>query len=523
MAGFADLFYLGRPDPARQLAAMLSGQQQPGAPPAGAAPPPVDPNAPAPGAQPVAAAAPAGAPGATQNPAPGDAAQNAPTVPNVLKSTPDMSQSYQQLANPPNLMSLYLQMQQKQSAEDGINRGLALITANHSPPSMREAIMQSMTGGQSDTGQTVNNLMSLYQGQQQMAANQQLLAQAPDIAAKLGLPLAVVEARIRAGGGADLVKSMEPTTEMRDIQSKHDMFIKGGGTEDDWQRNYLPFIISGGAGGGDATTKSWQTDRIMWDRDHPGQPYPWGDNNPSSYGLWKAQQGEMVKDQEDARNKLHNGYEQNITDLRSHLANVIGLKPGGDPNNPDDYDPGKQALLKSALSKPGAQAYLSADPKDLSTQALGAALSPDEKAVLDEIRDTTDPKQLFGTLNTRAPKRGVSDVTAIGSGLTSMQNIRQGPDRYLDAVKSTIGATDKALGNGYGAAGEAENAPDYTKSLIDDAYLPNGSLYPFGKKTQPMSPDQIKQAQTAIAARPADKAKIIRVIRANNFDATPVM
>src|SRR5580698_10215408 len=181
MAGFADLFYLGRPDPARQLAAMLSGQQQPGpppgAPPAGAAPPPVDPNAPAPGAQPVAAAAPAGAPGATQNPAPGDAAQHAPTVPNVLKSTPDMSQSYQQLANPPNLMSLYLQMQQKQSAEDGINRGLALITANHSPPSMREAIMQSMTGGQSDTGQTVNNLLGLYQGQQQMAATQNLLGQ----------------------------------------------------------------------------------------------------------------------------------------------------------------------------------------------------------------------------------------------------------------------------------------------------------------------------------------------------------
>jgi hypothetical protein len=250
---------------------------------------------------------------------------------------------------------------------------------------------------------------------------------------------------------------------MRDIQSKHDMFVRGAvaqgqtpeAAEQDWQRNYLPFIISGGAGGGDATTKSWQTDRIMWDRDHPGEPYPWGDNNPSSYGLWKTKQGDMVKDQEEAGNKLHSGYAQNITDLRGHLGSIIGLKPGGDPDNPDDYDPAKQALLKSALSKPGAQAYLSADPKDLTTQALGAALSPEEKALLDEVRDTTDPKQLFGSLNARAPKRGVSDVTAIGSGLTTMQNIRQGFDRYLDSAKTTIGAADKALGNGYGAAGEA--------------------------------------------------------------------
>src|SRR5580698_10218573 len=210
MAGFADLFYLGRPDPARQLAAMLSGQQQPGAPPAGAAPPPVDPNAPAPGAQPVAAAAPAGAPGATQNPAPGDAAQHAPTVPNVLKSTPDMSQSYQQLANPPNLMSLYLQMQQKQSAEDGINRGLALITANHSPPSMREAIMQSMTGGQSDTGQTVNNLMSLHTAMQQQGAMQDMLAHASDYDTKLGLPPGTARDMIIQGKGPDLVAKMEP-------------------------------------------------------------------------------------------------------------------------------------------------------------------------------------------------------------------------------------------------------------------------------------------------------------------------
>src|SRR5580698_8127628 len=227
MAGFADLFYLGRPDPARQLAAMLSGQQQPGpppgpppgAPPAGAAPPPVDPNAPAPGAQPVAAAAPAGAPGATQNPAPGDAAQNAPTVPNVLKSTPDMSQSYQQLANPP-------------------------------------------------------NLLGLYQGQQQMAATQNLLGQAPAIAAKLNLPESVVRDLIIQGKGPDLVAKMEPTDQQRNIAAEHDAFIKSGGSEEDWKNNYLPMIITGGIPGATGDMRSMAIARTQWNADQANQGRP---------------------------------------------------------------------------------------------------------------------------------------------------------------------------------------------------------------------------------------------------------
>jgi hypothetical protein len=48
-------------------------------------------------------------------------------------------------------------------------------------------------------------------------------------------------------------------------------------------------------------------------------------------------------------------------------------------------------------------------------------------------------------------------------------------------------------------------------------------MYPFSKKPQPMSQAQIEQAQAAIKANPNDKAKIIRTIRANNFDAKPVM
>src|SRR5215469_8730784 len=239
MAGLADLLYLGQPNPAQQIAAALSGQPQPGQPPQGAGPngpPPTSPNGPAPAQQ--------------QNPAPGSPPPpGSPPQPQALQSSPDMSASYQTLANPQNLMSLYLQLDARQRASDQINRGFALIAANHAGnPAMARSIMDSVGGG-GDAGSTVGNLMSLYQGQQQMSAQQSMLGQAPAIAAKLGMPEAVVRSEIMAGRGPDLVKAMEPTDLQRNISAEHDQFIKGGGSEEDWQKNYLPMIITGGLPG----------------------------------------------------------------------------------------------------------------------------------------------------------------------------------------------------------------------------------------------------------------------------------
>jgi hypothetical protein len=527
MAGLADLLYLGQPDPARQLAAMLSGPQPggpgagpPGAPPAGPAPPPAGP--------PDDPTNPSGQP----NPAPGaPPPPGSQPQPTALQSTPDMQAAYAKLANPPNIMSLYLQMDARDRAEDQINHGLALMATHWASPESARAIMQSVPSAQ-NAGQTASTLMSLYGAQNQMAAQQQMLGQAPAIAQKLGMDEGIVRAEIMAGRGDELVRSLEPTTETRDIQAKHDMFVKNavgqGSTpqaaEQDWQTNYMPFLLTGGMGG-DSASKSWQQERIRWNQDNPGQPYPWGTDNPMSFALWKKKQDDLNADQTEAATKLHNGYDQNITDLRNHLGSIIGLKPGGDPNNPADYDQAKQAVLQSALSKPGAQAYLSGEPQNLATQTMGMALSPEEKAVLDEVRETTDKTQLFGTLNARAPKRGVSDINAIGSSLSSMQNIRQGFDRFLGTTKTAITAADTALGNGFGAAGEAENAPDYTKPLISDAYLPGGPMYPYGKKPTPMSPDQINAAKARINAAPdpaAMRKSLAHYFLTNNVDPSPL-
>ena len=185
-----------------------------------------------------------------------------------------MNASYQQLANPPNLMSLYLQMQQKQQVEAGFNSGLALIAANHSPPSMRNAIMQSLTGGQGDAGTTVNNLMSLYGAQNQMAAQQQLLAQAPAIAQKLNMDEGVVRAQIMAGRGDELVKSMEPGEQQKNILFMHDQYINNGGNEADWRKNVLPTVMMGSLPGMTPDYMSYMKEAQDWPQTHPGQPTP---------------------------------------------------------------------------------------------------------------------------------------------------------------------------------------------------------------------------------------------------------
>jgi len=436
-------------------------------------------------------------------------------------------------------MSLYLQLQQRQSASDQINRGLALITANHSPPSMREAIMQSMTGGGQDAGSTVNNLMSLYQAQTQMGATQDMLAHASDYDTKLNLPPGTSRDMILSGRGSELVGQLMPTTATRDIEAKHDMFIKNAvaqgqdpkAAEATWQRDYMPFLLTGGAGGGDSATRSWQTERIRWNQDNPGQPVPWGNDDPQSFALWKAKQDELAKDQTDAAQKRPQ-YVQNLTDLRNGLGNIIGLKPGDSFQYKDDgsldtsnLDPAKYKALQSALQKPGAQAYLSGDPRDLTTQGLGAALLPEEKAVLDQVRDVSNPKAIFGSLSGRAPRRSSSDVTSIGSGLDSLTNLRKPPADWVSGLVKTIQSTDTATGNAYGASGEAENAPAYAKPYIDSSYLQGGSMYPFGKKAAPMSQDQINFATNQIKGA-SDKAgmqqKLIHLYLADNVDPTPL-
>jgi hypothetical protein len=541
MAGIANLLFplLGSPDPSRQIAAILSGQQPPpGAPPQGPAPPPPPGGAaaagPGDGSAPAAQPATPGAP-----PPPGS-----PPQAQALQSTPDMAQSYAQLANPPNLMNLYIQAQQRDQAMQGFNSGLALIAANHSPPSMRNAIMQSANAGAGDASGMVGNLMSLYQTQNQMAAQQQMLAHADEYDAKLNLPSGTSRTMILAGRGDELVKASEPTTEAKNYQWAHDTYAKNhpGASPEEIEEGAQGLLMGmGGMGGGDAATRSWRAAKIQWDQNPAtkGTPYPWGagaDDTPTSFAAWqgaqKAAESKQADDQQDA-SRLGPQYRANLQGARDRVAGILGIQADG------SIDPAREAQLKTLLGTDMAQKYVSSDPtketwgQDLATWWGG--LKPEDQTLLTQIRDATDEKILIGGLKNRAPRRGTADASDIGVGLSGMRNVTQGYDDWITGAKNTLKAIDSATVNSFGAQGTPEQAEDYARKhnmpvdealqLMDDNYVSGGSMYPKGKFTGTMPQPQLAAATAAIkaAADPeAERQKQIKLALVRNFDPKPL-
>jgi len=508
MAGLADLLYLGQPDPARQLAMALAGRQQPQIPPGPAPPGPVPPaNAPAPNAQPVNADPNAPAP----NPAPGaPPPPNSPPQPQALQSTPDMSASYATLANPPNLMSLYLQLQQRQSASDQINRGFALIAANHSAPSMREAIMQSMIGGGTDAGSTVTNLMSLYQGQQQMAAQQQLMGQAPDIAAKLGLPVAVVQARIAAGGGADLVKSMEPTEQMRSLQQARALYKTShpDATPEEVEAA-VPMGLFVGAQGGDALTSSWLKARALV------PPAQWPDHpelkDPLTYSLYTQDQTKR-QGNVDAAAAAFQPYNTGLTDVRNKITAI--------QSNPE---------LKNVLQNPVLISAVKADREGGVVSSLSAAAqsafakaTPEQKQLAGDILDLTDPDYIKA-LQGKASATTQGDILPITTAVSALGRFNTAPKQYGGLLTSALEAVDNARANNYGASGQLGSIPegddgDNLRKRIGSAYLPGGGA--FVGQGKPMPPDEIAAAKQEMQTSP--KATVIDLYRRHGFNTKPI-
>jgi len=447
--GIADLLYLGQPDPARQLAALLAGRtQQPPQGPAPAPPGPVDPNAPAPAAQPVSAgqnAAPNPAPGAP--PPPGS-----PPQPAVLQSTPDMSASYAQLANPPNLMSLYLQLDARNRASQQINSGLALIAANHSAPGMREAIMQSVSGG-ADAGGTVNNLMSLYQGQQQMAAQQQMLAQAPAIAAKLGMDEGTVRAEIMAGRGPDLIKSLEPTTEAKNYQWAHDTYAKNhpGASPAEIDAGAQSILLgAGGGGGGEMAAMNIARSRWLADPNNQGKPPP---GYMTDLSKWKI----YSQDTSDAKQQF-NGMNDSLGFFINGMSEVAN-------------DKNLDSVAGHPLSGGAAASWPTSEAAQLYKKMEGLAGTSKD-------------------LGSRGGPKGVGqNLRTLGSNPDDFKDLSY-TDYRGDVIAPRMRQALTAQANAFGASGQANasSMPGYLQHYMDQMYKAGGEL-DIGGSPRATSPD----------------------------------
>jgi hypothetical protein len=508
MAGLADLLYLGQPDPARQLAMALAGRQQPqppqGGPPPGPGPagpgPGPAPNAPAPNAQPVNADPNAPAP----NPAPGaPPPPGSPPQPTALQSTPDMSASYQTLANPPNLMSLYIQLQQRQQASDQINRGLALIAANHSAPSMRQSIMEAMTGGGQDAGSTVNNLMSLYQGQQQMAAQQQMLGNADAMDAKLGLPPGTSRAEILAGRGPDLVKAMEPTEQMRSLQQARTLYKTShpDATPEEIEAA-VPMGLFVGAQGGDALTSSWLKARALV------PPAQWPDHpelkDPLTYSLYTQDQ----KKRQDNVDAAAAAFQPNNTGLMDVRSKITAIQ-----SNPELEHVLQNPLLISAV-KAGKEGTLTGAISS-GTQAALASATPEQKQLASDILDLTD-QDYIKALQGKAPP---TDILPMTTAISALGRLNTAPKQYKELLNSALDAVDNARANNYGASGQLDQIPDDDlRQRVGTAYLPGGGA--FVGQGKPMPPDEIAAAKDAMQQKP--KATVIDLYRRHGYNTKPI-
>ena len=424
--GVANLLYLGQPNPQQQLAALLSGQQPGGQPPQ------------------------AGPPGATPSPGgPGPGAQPpAQPQPQALQSPPDLQAANQQLANPPNIMSLYMQMDQRNHAEDQINRGLALIAANHSMPSMRQSIMDSMTGGAPNAGEQVNNLMSLYQAQNQMGAQQALLGQADAIAAKNNMDVGVVRAEILAGRGAELIKSLEPTDLVRNYNWAHDKAAaeNPGATPQQIEIAAQGILLGAGAGGMGGpdvhdrlrALNAWQANTA-----NAGQPVP-----PYL--------------QDDQKWKLYNA---DLSDAKSQF-NGINNALGG---------PGGFIDKMSAVSANPNLDKMQGHPLSGGAGALWPASEQNQL-----MSDMTNLGDVAKDLGSRGGPKGLGqNLKTIGSSPGDFTNLNY-TDYRGQVIAPRMRQALTAQANAYGASGQLSQMPGYLKPYLDPMYSPGGEFDPGG-------------------------------------------
>lgn len=173
MAGIADLFYMGQPNPATQIAAALG-------------------NGPTGHPNPMVAGA--GGPSAT-GAAPGaPTAGAAPPQPQAYTSPPELSNAYSRLADPNQLMGLYLQLSQRQQAQEGINRGIGMMLAGLAQPRDRAIMVNASQGMVPDAGAQMGDLMKIYSFDYQLQRQRALERAAPQLAAQTGIPVDAIMA-----------------------------------------------------------------------------------------------------------------------------------------------------------------------------------------------------------------------------------------------------------------------------------------------------------------------------------------
>lgn len=491
--GPAELLYAltGQADPMRQLQMQLAGQvpgQQPG---------PQGPQGPQPqGAQPAA-------PGADQSApiAPGQQVQGAQPQPQAYQSSPDMSASFAQLASPQgnNLMSLYMQAQQRAYAGDQINRGLALIAANHAGnPGMARAIMQSVEGGSPGPGGMMGDLMQIYNfqyAQQQRAAFEQSL---PELSQQTGLPINILRMEGPQGAAALVERMQQAKMPPAGVQWEHDQFIKGGGTEEEWQRDYLPMIISRGMTTPDPVFNQMRVEGMNWRQQHPDEPLPDRFRDTGAFADFK----DLQKKQRENADKAP-ALDGSLVDLEGKIGEIT---------NPDN---------KGALT-----ALISQGPvlRGLSTGELASTLGlsdPKQVHLYNTLRDLQ--KMDYAGMTSQNPN-AADDLFSIHNNLPALLNFNEGYEGVTGTAAQIAKNIQRARANNFGRSGLLDKVDSANlDDAVDASYLPGGrNFVGDAKKLDAASIENFRAAVKADVDAGQDpaqvKAKYIRQLKVQGYD-----
>ena len=369
-----------------------------------------------------------------------------------------MQSSYQQLAQP-NLMSLYLQMQQRDQAMQGFNSGLALIAANHSPPSMRQAIMESANAGAGDASATVGNLLSLHGAMQQQGAMQDMLNHAPEYDAKLGLPPGTSRDEILAGRGPDLISKIAseqaPTDTAKNYQWARDTYTKNhpGASPEEIDAGAQSILLGaggGGAAGGEIASMNIARSHWLADPANQGKPPP---GYMTDLTKWKI----YSQDLNDARTQF-GGVNDSLGKFVGDMSKVA--------NNPslDKITGSTGGILTGAIAGllPGEVNNLKTDMTGLQNEAKDMASRGGPKGVNQNLKSL-----------------GSSPEDFVNSSLTDYRDTVIAP-RMRQALT--------AQANSNGAAGQANSMPGYLQHYLDKMYQSGGDL-DIGGSPKANSPD----------------------------------
>lgn len=509
MPGIGDLLFAlsGQPNPTQQMAQMLNPQPlQPGA--SGPAQPSAAPSAPPPAQGP--------APG--QPPPPGS-----PPQPQAYQSSPDLAASFQQIAQPNNMMQLYMQMEQRRQAVDQMNRGFGIIAANHAGnPGMARAIMEdAMSSAGPDPSTTMGNLMSLYQGQRQMQVQQEMLQNADAYDAKLGLPPGTAHSMILSGQSDKLFAGMQPTEQQRNVQWEHNQFIQGGGTEEDWQTNYLPKIIMGGIPGmANPEMQSYNAAVSAFKAANPGQPLPPNLANPV---VWKqgleAQQQNLLEKQKDVT-AGQAGMDQQLAPLKTIGGNVAKLQDAYDKGKLDNILKLGGPLIQSLAE--GEFGTVTAALKKTGLSSLLPDWTPSDddvnyaKMIVDLSKNQLDVVHSLGAIGARSAAPG---FVTIGSKLGPLLSFA-GKDQWGKNLGELNDAVQNGIANVYGSANQTPPTNDL-KRRMNPIFSAGGDM--SLRPAQALTPEDIQALIAQVKADPnpaARRADIIKVAKASNYDTT---